>query len=87
MIDLEEDDGLESTAAPEHEVRSAVVRGDWHGWRLDKVLVAMAPEFSRSHLQGLIDQGLVVLDGAAAALASRKVKAGQSVQVELRPTA
>ncbi len=87
MIDLEEDDGLESTAVPEHEVRSAVVHGDWHGWRLDKVLVAMAPEFSRSHLQGLIDQGLVVLDGAAAALASRKVKAGQSVQVELRPTA
>lgn len=86
MIDLEEDDGLESPAAPEHEVRSALVQPGWHGWRLDKVLVAMAPEFSRSHLQGLIDQGLVSLDGAAA-LASRKVKAGQSVQVELRPTA
>ena len=87
MIDLEEDEGLESPAAPEHEVRSAIAQGDWHGWRLDKVLVAMAPEFSRSHLQGLIDQELVFLDGACAGLASRKVKAGQSVQVELRPTA
>ncbi|MEI8264139.1 MAG: RluA family pseudouridine synthase [Betaproteobacteria bacterium] len=87
MIDLDEDDALESPAAPEHEVRSAVVQGEWHGCRLDKVLVAMAPEFSRSHLQGLIDQGLVFLDGVSALLASRKVKAGQSVQVELRPTA
>jgi 23S rRNA pseudouridine1911/1915/1917 synthase len=87
MIDFEGDDGLESPAANEHEVRRALAQGDWHGWRLDKVLVAMAPEFSRSHLQGLIEQGLVFLDGAAATLASRKVKAGQSVQVELRPTA
>jgi len=87
MIGFEGDDGLESPAAHEHEVRRALAQGDWHGWRLDKVLVAMAPEFSRSHLQGLIEQGLVFLDGAAATLASRKVKAGQSVQVELRPTA
>jgi 23S rRNA pseudouridine1911/1915/1917 synthase len=87
MIDLEEDDSPESLAAPEHEVRSTVIQAEWHGWRLDKVLVAMAPEFSRSHLQGLIDLGLVDLDGVAAGLASRKVKVGQSVQAELRPTA
>lgn len=87
MIEHEEDDGLEAPAGPEYEVRSAIAQADWHGWRLDKVLVAMAPEFSRSHLQGLIDQGLVCLEGATATLASRRVRAGESVRVELRPTA
>jgi 23S rRNA pseudouridine1911/1915/1917 synthase len=87
MIELEDDEGSESSGAPEHEVRTATVPSDWHGWRLDKVLVALAPEFSRSHLQGLIDQGLVKLDGATANPASRKVRVGQGVQVELRPTA
>jgi 23S rRNA pseudouridine1911/1915/1917 synthase len=87
MIELEDDEGAESAGAPEHEVRMSVVSPDWHAWRLDKVLVAVAPEFSRSHLQGLIDQGLVVLDGVVAHVASRKVRAGQALQVELRPTA
>ena len=59
----------------------------WHGWRLDKALVALAPEFSRSHHQGLIEQGLVSLDSVRSLQSSRRLKVGQSLQVELRPTA
>jgi len=58
-----------------------------HGARLDKMLVAMAPEFSRSHLQGLIERGHVRIDAKPATIASRRLRAGQSVEVELVPTA
>ena len=68
------------------EIRAVKVPAALHGERLDKVLVAIAPEFSRSHLQQLIARGHVRLDGAAAATASRRVKAGQAVQIELVPT-
>jgi 23S rRNA pseudouridine1911/1915/1917 synthase len=57
-----------------------------HGERLDKLLVAHAAEFSRSHLQSLIERGLVTVDGALARTASRRLKAGQSVLIELQPT-
>jgi 23S rRNA pseudouridine1911/1915/1917 synthase len=68
------------------EVRSAKVDAAQHRERLDKMLVSVAPEFSRSHLQTLIELGHVQLDGAAAAVASRRVRAGQVVRVELVPT-
>lgn len=87
LTDLEDDDGADTPSGVDHEIRRSPVPADWHGWRLDKVLVTLAPEFSRSHHQGLIDQGLVHLDGVVARQASRRVKVGQQVQVELRPTA
>lgn len=68
-------------------MRAATVTPSWHGWRLDKALVALAPEFSRSHHQGLIEQGLVNLDGVRSLQSSRRLKVGQLLQVELRPTA
>ena len=68
-------------------MRAATVTPSWHGWRLDKALVALAPEFSRSHHQGLIEQGLVSLDSVRSLQSSRRLKVGQSLQVELRPTA
>ncbi len=75
-------------AAPDAtETRAWTVALAEHGQRLDKVLVQHAPEFSRSHLQGLVEEGLVQVDGAPALQASRRLKAGQAVQVELRPTA
>jgi 23S rRNA pseudouridine1911/1915/1917 synthase len=49
-------------------------------------LVALAPEFSRSHLQHLIDRGHVRLDGAVASTASRRLRAGQRLEVGLVPT-
>jgi len=71
----------------EPERRHARVDKALHGERLDKVVVSMAPEFSRNHLQSLIEAGHVAVDGAVQRSASRKVLAGQSIDVELVPTA
>lgn len=68
------------------EVRSAGVSAGQHGQRLDKILVAMAPEFSRSHLQQLIERGHVQVDGLVAGTAARRLRAGQVVALELVPT-
>jgi 23S rRNA pseudouridine1911/1915/1917 synthase len=48
--------------------------------------VAHAGEFSRSYLQGLIDRGCVQVDGVVATTASRRLRAGQIVNVALQPT-
>ncbi len=69
------------------ETRAAEVPVALHGQRLDKAVVAMAEEFSRNHLQWLIEQGYVRLDGAVQASASRKVRSGQRIEVDLVPTA
>lgn len=69
------------------EVRECPVGASGHGQRLDRFLVSMAQEFSRSHLQVLIDDGLVRVDGSVALTASRRLRVGQRVRVELRPTA
>lgn len=77
---------VEAPWADETERREATVTGTLHGARLDKALVAMAGEFSRSHLQTLVEGGHVRVDGRVATTASRKVLAGQSIVVELVPT-
>ena len=71
--------------APER--RSAMVAEAMHGARLDKLLVSIAGEFSRSHLQGLIERGHVRVDERVVDVASRKVAVGQRIEVELVPTA
>ncbi len=76
-------DDLPETQA---EQRAFEVDAAGHGERLDKLLVAQAGEFSRSHLQSLIERGLVTVDGVVARSASRRLKAGQSVVIELQPT-
>ena len=70
----------------EPEKREALVPRTLHGARLDKAVVAFVPEFSRSHLQNLIERGHVWVDGRAVTTASRKVGAGQHLAVELVPT-
>ncbi|MDQ2778702.1 MAG: RluA family pseudouridine synthase [Pseudomonadota bacterium] len=70
----------------EPEVRRQTVDPEAHGERLDKLLVTMAPEFSRSHLQQLLACGQVLLDGAVAITASRRVRVLQQVQLTLLPT-
>jgi 23S rRNA pseudouridine1911/1915/1917 synthase len=69
------------------ETRSALVDAALHHWRLDKALVAIAGEFSRSHLQGLVERGHVRVDGVEARSASRRLRAGQRLEVDLVPTA
>lgn len=68
------------------EWRETVVEAALHGQRLDKVLVTLAPEFSRNHLQSLVASGHVWLDGQAVLQSSRKLRAGQRLRVELVPT-
>ena len=68
------------------EVRRFEVSLEGHGERLDKLLVAQAGEFSRSHLQGLIERGCVHVDGGVASGAARRLRAGQAVSVALQPT-
>ncbi len=77
---LEVDDG-----APEW--RDTLVNAVMHGQRLDRCLVALAPEFSRSHLQGLIERGHVLVNDQVQQLPSRKLRIGQHVKLELVPTA
>jgi 23S rRNA pseudouridine1911/1915/1917 synthase len=73
--------------AAEVERREAAVPSVLHAQRLDKAVVAMAGEFSRNHLQSLIEAGHVSVDGVPALSASRKVLAGQVIAVDLVPTA
>jgi 23S rRNA pseudouridine1911/1915/1917 synthase len=80
---------LEATADADEdapETREGAVAEALHGERLDKVVVALAPEFSRSHLQGLIKGGQVSVDGKPAASASQRVRAGQRIAMTLLPT-
>ncbi len=57
-----------------------------HGERIDRALAVLAPEFSRSYLQQLIESDCVTLDGLAVRKPSSRVKAGQRGTLELRPT-
>ncbi len=57
-----------------------------HGLRLDRALALQVPEFSRSYLQQLIDEGAVQLQGRVARKPSTPVRAGEQGTVELRPT-
>jgi len=68
------------------ETREGEVGEALHGERLDKAIVSFAPEFSRSHLQGLIKGGQVSVDGKPAGSAAQRVRAGQRVAVTLLPT-
>ena len=53
--------------------------------RLDKFLVGCLPEFSRARLQGLIKDGFVSVDGAAAHKSGQMVESGSAVQVRIPP--
>ena len=79
-------DDDEGGADDEVERRESVVPAALHRARLDKALVAAAPEFSRSHLQSLVEAGHVRLDGAVERSSSHRVRAGQRLAVELVPT-
>ena len=68
------------------EVRSLIVPTEFHGQRLDKMLAATVPEFSRSYLQQLLEEGAVTRMGQACTKSSTKVKAGEAWTIELRAT-
>ncbi|MDP2263923.1 MAG: RluA family pseudouridine synthase [Hydrogenophaga sp.] len=70
----------------EVETRVCEVPADMHGWRVDRALARLIPEFSRSYLQQLMADGAVVLRDAAARKPAARIAAGDRLQVELRPT-
>ena len=80
------DEVVQTLAGEDSEWRSFGVDASSHGQRLDRVLAAQVPEFSRSYLQQLIADGAVQLDGRPATRSAQRVQAGQQGQVELRPT-
>jgi 23S rRNA pseudouridine1911/1915/1917 synthase len=81
------DDPPDSDEAPgAFELREITIGEALHGQRLDKALVTLAPEFSRNHLQSLVERGHVHVDGNAAEVVARKLRAGQHLQLELVPT-
>ena len=88
---VSDDGGLETEADPvegvlEPDVRDCDVPASMHGWRIDKALATLVPEFSRSYLQQLMAEGAVRLRGAVAGKPAARVSAGDRLRVELRPT-
>ncbi len=91
--DLDETDDLvdESLVDPgetahQVEIRDIVVSPEFHGQRIDRMLVSAVPEFSRSYLQQLLEDGAVTRAGLPALKSSHKVKAGEVWTIALRAT-
>ena len=57
------------------------------GVRLDRALARLFPEYSRTFLAKLIDDGRVTIDESLAGKASLRVAAGQRVRIEVPPPA
>jgi 23S rRNA pseudouridine1911/1915/1917 synthase len=70
----------------QEEVRTTAVPVTLHGQRLDRVLAQLVPEFSRSYLQQLIEQGELLIDGRVTTKVSAKVRLGHLLQITLRAT-
>ena len=71
---------------PQVEWRALPVLSAQHGERLDKSLAAGIPEFSRSYLQQLIEDGAVLVNGVVVRKASTRLKAADQCTIALRPT-
>jgi 23S rRNA pseudouridine1911/1915/1917 synthase len=78
-------DDIDPDEPPQAETVETRVPLAWQGLRLDRALALWQPESSRSHLQQLVEDGLLQVDGAACRQASRKLKLGQHLQLMLRP--
>ena len=86
MAELSDEIAGEMEAGAAFELREVVIASGSHGERLDRALALAVPEFSRSYLQQLIDAGAVQLNGTVLTKSSARVKAGQRLQIELKPT-
>ena len=53
--------------------------------RLDKAVLALHPEFTRSRIEGLIKAGFVKVDGAVASKSGMKVRDGSAIEVHVPP--
>ena len=81
------DDGNDDAGSDvDFELRQVNVPLESHGSRLDRALAQIVPEFSRSYLQQLIAAGAVQLNGLSLTKSSARVKAGDELRIELKPT-
>ena len=76
----------EAEDAPQGELREWTLEAAHHARRLDHVLAELVPEFSRSYLQQLVNAGAVSLNGRRTSRPAHRLKAGDRLAVELRPT-
>ena len=69
-------------ARPIAETRALLVTPEEQGTRLDKLVAQRLPELSRARVQQLIEEGLVLVDGAPAK-ASERPDRGAAIEVKL----
>ena len=62
--------------------RRALAGDDHAGWRLDRFLAAALPDFSRSRLQQLLEEGAVSLGARTIKDANHRVKPGENYVVD-----
>jgi 23S rRNA pseudouridine1911/1915/1917 synthase len=86
---------ISTASLPTDDGPAEVLESEWrcvtlgqaqHGLRLDLALAQVVHEFSRSYLVQLIAAGAVELDGRTDLKPALKVRVGQSLRIELRPT-
>ncbi len=71
---------------PDVELRQFEIPAALHGERLDRALVTLVSEFSRNYLRQLLEDGAALLNGAPVRKPAQRVKAGERLAIELRPT-
>ena len=76
----------EAENGAESELRQVSAPLQSHGERLDRTLAEVVPEFSRSYLQQLIVAGAVQVNRVVQLKSSTRVKAGDTLNIELKPT-
>ena len=84
VVNLPAMDDMDETV--HSEIRQVTVPLSGHGQRIDRALADAVPEFSRSYLQQLIELGAVQVSSKLVSKASIRVKAGELLTIELRPT-
>ena len=82
LIDGEE----EQDPGSQVEWRHGTIALAQHGQRIDRALVGLLPEFSRSYLQQMLESGQVQINHQRATKAAQRVKAGDALEIEIRPT-
>jgi len=73
-------------ASLESETRWCEIPPEMHGWRIDRALAQLIPEFSRSYLQQLMADGAVQMRGAPVLKPAARIHVGERLQVELLAT-
>ncbi len=75
-----------SSLSPEkNETYRFIIDESYAGSRADKALSLLCEDLSRSRVQALIDDGQVIINGAALKAASRKLEVGDVLEIDIPP--